>query len=156
MSIRRKTYTVKEIKTYELNDKVDKYIKWYHDNMVSHPNANIERDYHSKKMREFIEKVAVWYELRFPDYQIEELISGTQETKEYASEVMFYNNPYMGSFFESITAVKKIEWNKFYNAHVFINSLPSTEKRLFEKPKYRNMVYIDGSRKHFHLSSDIF
>ena len=154
MSIVRRTSEVKEINTYELNAKVNNFLKWYYQNVVGSSQIPIDKDRRVIKLKDFIEKVAVWYELRYPDYEINRLMPGSNQSLQDVNEEMFNNNPYMGSLFENFTAIKKIEWNEFYSTSVFINSLPSEEKYFFELPKYRNMVYLDGSRKHFHLSSD--
>ena len=48
-----------------LNDKVDNFIDWYSINMVKGIYTDIGEFHRPKEMRDFIEKMAVWYELRY-------------------------------------------------------------------------------------------
>ena len=58
------------VKEASLDAEVDKYIKWAYKNRI--------KGYYTKEgeyrkpvdLRNLIEKMAVWYELRFPDYKI--------------------------------------------------------------------------------------
>ena len=61
--------------TVILDDKVDMFIKWYTDNIIKGNYTDIGEYYLPIDMRNFIEKVAVWYELRYPEYEINRIIS---------------------------------------------------------------------------------
>ena len=64
----------KSSKMVILDDKVDDYIDWYTKNM----GQDYCNKYHFQiEMRNFIEKRAVWYELRYPDYEINRLMPGS-------------------------------------------------------------------------------
>lgn len=64
------------ITNISLSTKVDDYIKWYY--------GNIEYD-DSAQLRNLIEKIAVWYELRYPSYEIGKRMpcSGNEINKQY-------------------------------------------------------------------------
>ena len=62
-----------------LDRKVDNFIDWYLENMVRVDYIDIRNDF-EYSMRKFIGKIYIWYELRYPDYEINRLMPGsTQE-----------------------------------------------------------------------------
>ncbi len=124
------------VTNYELNDKVDAFIKWYYD--------NDKFSYFGKanRMRDFIEKMAVWYELRYPDYEIErkmfdvEIISGKE-----ISKIMFQDNEYINTLLDNSSKISEFDWSKFYSAKAFISSLPNSE-RIYFKPRFQKSFYL--------------
>jgi len=66
---------------------------------------------------------------------------------------MFKKNPYLNLLNDN-QEVNDLSWSEFYNANVFFRSLPSNEKRIFLKPSYSQLVYIDSTKyfAHLHLS----
>ncbi len=127
-----------------LDTKVDKFIKWYKDSITKEKYSSV-RVYRSPiDMRNFIEKIAVWYELRYPDYEIDRIFNENEETK--INNVMFEENKYFNN-----SETKNLNWTDFCNTKAFINSLPEKEKRLFSKPKYNKIVYWDYLRSSAYL-----
>lgn len=137
-----------------LDDKVDEFIKWYSENIAKENDFEIN----PTAMRNFIEKMAVWYELRYPDYEINRLIFGFDQEDIEIDDVMFNNNGYMHNLFSEYSNVIELHWNEFYNIKAFINSLPCKERWLFDKPKYYDTVYVRPDLKgaHLHLTSKGF
>ena len=134
-----------------LNDKVDEFINWYFENMVRGHYTDI-REYHQPiEMRNFIEKMAVWYELRYPDYEINRLMPGSGQENIEIDDVMFNSNRYINEQLDEDSDVRVLDWDEFYNTKTFINSLPSDERCLFQKPRYRNLVYLEPNRMSAHL-----
>lgn len=125
-----------------LDDKVDEFIKWYYENMVKGNYTDVGEYNSLKKIRNLIEKIAVWYELRYPDYEINRLIPSIGQERININEVMFRNNPYVNEMIDENSDLKKLDWDEFYNASVFIKSLPFKERYIFQKPRYRNLVYV--------------
>lgn len=64
----------KGVRDIYLDDKVDEFIDWYYKNMVKGNYTDIGEFHKSNDMRNFIEKMAVWFELRYPDYEINRLM----------------------------------------------------------------------------------
>ena len=58
------------IRNISLDAKVDDYIQWNYENMVKGHYTDIGEYWVPIELRNFIEKMAVWYELRYPDYEI--------------------------------------------------------------------------------------
>lgn len=140
-------------RTAILDDKVDRFIKWYTDNMVKGKPTDIRKHF-SIKMRNFIEKMAVWYELRYPDYEINRIMRCSAQEPTQVSDEMFNKNNYINHQLDSDSEVRILDWDEFYNTKAFIHSLSSAEKFYFMKPKYPNIVYWNygvGSA-HLHLS----
>lgn len=139
-----------------LNDKVDEFIKWYSDNMVKGNYTDIGEYCEPEEMRNFIEKMAVWYELRYPDYEINRIMPGSAQEQKNISEIMFHKNSYINGLFDENSYIHLLDWDEFYNTKSFINSLPSDEKWYFNNPKYPSTVYFqsNGYFAHFHLTSN--
>lgn len=124
-----------------LDDKVDEFINWYSENMVKGHYTDIGEYLEPIEMRNFIEKMAVWYELRYPDYEINRLMPGSGQEMINVSDVMFRNNRYTIDLLDENSDVKELDWAEFYNTKAFINSLPWSERYLFSRPKYQDIVY---------------
>ena len=102
--------------------------------------------------------MAVWYELRYPDYEINRLMPGSGQERIEINDVMFNSNNYINELFDENADVRALDWDDFYNAKAFINSLSWDERYLFGRPRYRDLVYIDSHRRsaHLHLTSKGF
>lgn len=125
--------------TTVLDDKVNSFIEWYYNNMVKGHYTDIGENHQSRKMRDFIEKMAVWYELRYPDYEINRLMHCSGQEPTEVNKVMFRDNQYINDLLGADSNIKNLNWNEFYNAHAFISSLPAEERGYFTKPKYYNL-----------------
>lgn len=138
-----------------LDVKVDKFIGWYFNNMVRGNYTGIGELRMPNDMRNSIEKMAVWYELRYPDYEINRLMPGSSQGPIEINDVMFNSNKYINELFDDNADVRSLDWAEFYNAESFLNSLSLAERRLFEKMAYRPLVYIDShcSNVCLHLTS---
>lgn len=150
--------TISEMYTACLNDKVDDFINWYFINMVKGNYTEIGEYHKPKEMRNFIEKMAVWYELRYPDYEINRLMPGSSQASTKINEVMFQDNLYIKNNFDENSDINLLEWDNFYNTKAFINSLPWEERYLFGKAKYKDIVFIDAHDilAHLHLTPNGF
>ncbi len=109
-------------------------------------------------MRNFIEKMAVWYELRYPDDEINRIMPGSSQEQIDINEVMFANNRYINDILDENADIKGLDWDEFYNTKVFINSLSWRERHVFSRPKYQNIVFWNRgySNAHLHLTSNGF
>ena len=129
-----------------LDDKVDNYINWYFNNAVKgHYTPNGEYN-EPRRMRDIIEKVAVWYELRYPEYEVNRLMPGSSEERTEINDVMFNNNQYFNDTFDNSKKNVNLNWPDFYNKDVFIKSLPSDEQFMFREVHYRSNVNVDTSK----------
>ena len=146
------------IRNVNLDAKVDNFIDWYFKNMVKGHYIGIGEINMPNDIRNFIEKMAVWYELRYPDYEINRLMPCSGQEAIEINDVMFNSNQYINDLFDENADVRALDWDEFYNAKAFINSLSWDERYLFENPRYRDLVYIDSYRRsaHLHLTSKGF
>lgn len=135
----------------DLDDKVDAFIDWYFKNMVKGHYTDIGEYHKPKDMRNFIEKMAVWYELRYPDYEINRLMYCCGQEQINIDDVMFRNNPYVNDLLDEESDTKELDWDEFYNTNVFIKSLPWEERYVFAKPRYRDIVYLKPESRNAHL-----
>ena len=142
----------------DLDDKVDAFIDWYFKNMVKGHYTDIGEYHKPKDMRNFIEKMAVWYELRYPDYEINRLMHCCGREQININDVMFRNNPYVNDLLDDESDTKELDWDEFYNTNVFMKSLSWEERCYFTKPRYRDIVYLSPNSRsaHLHLTKNGF
>ena len=156
----------KNSKSIYLDDKVTEYINWNFDNFVKGNYTDIGEYHVPIELRNFIEKVAVWYELRYPDYEINRLMPGSSQELLDVNNEMFNYNSYINDVLDKNSEVRLLEWDRFYNKETFINSLPWEERYRLERADYTNLVYLDPSLRfynsleanrvspHLHLTSE--
>lgn len=141
-----------------LDDKVDEFIDWYFENMVKGEYTEFGEYSIPIDMRNFIEKMAVWYELRYPDYEVNRMMRCCSQEQKNINGVMFANNQYINDMLDEDSEIKDLEWDKFYNTKAFINSLSIDERYIISKPKYQDIVYWDRdynySMAHLHLTGN--
>ena len=142
----------------DLDARVDEFIDWYFKNMVKGNYTDIGEYHTPREMRDLIEKIAVWYELRYPSYEINRLMPGSGQEQINVNDVMFKNNPYVNELLDENSDAKELDWNDFYNTNVFMKSLPWEERCYFTKPRYRNIVYLNPNSRvaHLHLTKNGF
>lgn len=131
------------IRDIDLDSKVNDYIEWYFENRVKGRYTDIGEYLEPIELRNFIEKMAVWYELRYPDYEINRLMPGSGQEVINISDVMFNSNSYINTLLDENSDVRSLDWDKFYNTSAFIEALPWEERRRFQRARYRNLVYLD-------------
>ena len=129
-----------------LNEKIEDFISWYEKKLY---NGYICRE--PEVIKNFIDKMAIWYELRYPEHFLVSMLSN--ETAEVNNNTMFNENPYIRKTNKELDVLLDnnksdeifgyLEWDKFYNAKSFINSLPDVEKCLFLKPRYSWWINYD-------------
>ena len=115
-----------------LDEKVDKFIDWYYKNFVKGNYTDIGEYVIPIEMRNFIEKMAVWYEFKYPDNDIVDLF-----------EKKVSNN---------------LENAKFYDFNSFWEVLSYKEKYLIKIPGYQDIVYLHPTKRnaHIHLNRNGF
>ncbi len=129
----------------DLKEKVDMFIYWYYRNMVSGKYTIRGLVDKPIEMRYFIEKMAVWYELRYPSYEINRLMPGSDQEQSKIDDIMFKDNVYLNETLGVDNDAKDLKWSKFYDFNTFFKSLPCEEAHLLTKPTYPNYVYLGKS-----------
>ena len=158
----------------DLNNKIDDFIDWYSQNMIlgNYPESMQKKEL--LKLRNLIEKMAIWYELRYSNSKIDGLFRECKVREKRDDEVMFRYNPYLvRALYQRDTTLteeaslarshqelflRNLEWDKFYNASVFIRSLPPLDEAKFLKPRYQEVVHLDNhvDAVHLHLTRNGF
>lgn len=129
----------------ELDKKIDKFIEWYTQNILKGHVPIWEEKHLPLKLRDLIEKAAVWYELRYPNYDLASMLFGSLYPS--ASERIFTVNPYVDENFGTDNLFKLLDWHAFYNFGAFLATLSDEEKELFKVPSYKEKVYLDRNRR---------
>lgn len=137
-----------------LDNKVNNFVRWF----AYEVNRNVYFcDYEAKRLRNFIEKMAVWYEIRYPDYEVSKLIPFEERGNKFIDEVMFKNNDYVNNNFDINSDVRRIKWGEFYNFSTFYDSLVEDEKRYFFKASYNDytrLIMKEGGDVNIYLKGD--
>lgn len=131
-----KKFQKEQLITNELEQYIEDYLSWYKENLLNSLPEN-EQNYYLTNLRHFIDKMACWYEMRFPDSTLE------SSTSDEINSIMFDSS--------------QIEenWEDFFNTKKFIHSLPIEERLLIARPKYPETVWLDKENgfAHLHLTS---
>lgn len=131
-----------------LEEKINEFLCWF---------KTVTKNSDLKTVSNFIEKMAVWYELRYPDYEINKKICYSNDiSAQDIDDIMFENNNYIKECFDKNSDAKLLEFEKLYNPSVFINSLPTNERIIFSKYVYNGLLFFNSSRysAHLHLSAN--
>lgn len=143
-------------KTYILDEKVNNFINWYKNNMLD-GYTKIGKFRVPIELRDFIEKIAVWYELRYPKYEINKILPGSTCDDKNIDDIMFRENPYIKGITRNyLNETKNLDWDLFYCKEAFINSLPSDEQMLLLPPEYPRLVYVYKERFSMYSSNTHF
>ncbi len=121
--------------------KIDNFLSWYATVLPSW-NEKIKVEEEVKSMMNFIEKVAVWYELRYPNFTIFGNTEGL--VNDWANLAMFEENPYINDLLGEDSVVNDLDWSEFYNTKSFINNLCFKERKYFARPNYGKYILING------------
>lgn len=105
-------------------------------------------------IRDFIEKMTVWFELRYPDSEIKKMFGFTNTEIDITTEI-FHNNPNLADILKNSMTEIDLKWSDFYNYDAFYSSLSEDEKRFLKAPCYPDLVFLyRGKVDHVHLSSE--
>jgi len=167
--ISRLKETDKLVTPIKLNDKIEEFIEWdkkmneyglYNDILVSKYINKIP--YHSSEdLKNLIEKIAVWYELRYSNQELIEIFNFRKKNPNIINtdEIMFKKNPYIINNFYDPNRIKESEisnlkWSELYNFEVFFKMLTDNEKELISEAKYPEKIYLTNSSKYIHLNKE--
>lgn len=115
---------------YNLENKYEDLIEKYRKTLKERGYTNLDEEVDD--LKNFIEKMAVWYELKFSDPVTVKLFQC--ENLELDNSLFNYSGE-----------------DPIYNTHTFINRYLRNEKYFLTRPKYKDIVDLSGSQ-HFHLT----
>ena len=124
---------------YESTTKIANFIKWYKNNLYDGKYRN------PKEIINFIEKLAVWYELRYPEYEMAKTLKGVYKENKDVTEEMFYKNEKINKILNNSNTKIDLTFSDFYNKEAFINSLPSEESDMLREPSFQSIIYIGSN-----------
>ena len=122
--------------TNELETKITEYLTWYREVMLEgYPEH--EKNYYMNILSGFIDKMACWYEMRFPDSTIE------SKSASEMNQTMF-SDSYIPT-----------NWENFFNTQKFYDALPDYERKFVLEPKYPDTIWVDEKGyAHLKLTDD--
>lgn len=150
------------IKDYAPGKKIDDFIEWYFINYAKGHYTDIGEINQPNRMRDKIEKMAVWYELRYPEYEVSKIYPGSNYENLSTDKIYLRNNPAIkkvagvlndeeqSNFCE---AIKLLKWSDLNSYQAYLTALPWNEKWFLIKPRFSdvdNIVYIKEFN-HLHL-----
>ena len=142
---------------YRLDLKIKKFNEWCIENRVKNRYTDIGEFQNRNNYIDFIEKMAVWYELRYPDAEIINIFG--EKSKIDINKEVFDHNPYIQEHFSDSSRLRTIDWKEFYNFNAFLATLSPTEQSYLNPAQYDEIVYINKDiyvSAHLHLTPDGF
>lgn len=130
----------KELFARRINDFLTDYKK----NLLIEEQSPTYVDSRMTEMKNFIEKMAIIYEIIYPDIsflQAEDKFINDS----YVNQVMFKDNKYLNDTLEEETLLEELEWNKFIGVKSMIKILSEQEKELLRKPSYNMLINLKSS-----------
>ena len=115
----------------ELDKKIDDYLSWYTENIVKRCYKAHSVYRNSLEMRDFIDKMAIWYELRYPDFEVLK----TQD-KLKVNDVTLKSSSLKENNF------KDAKWSDVLNKKAF-ESLLGKDASFLKAPEYPSKVFFD-------------
>lgn len=118
---------------YNIDFRVDNLLDWYHDTIVCGEYTDEEKYRLPREFRDLVEKVAVWYELKYPDYDVVRTIPGLPTDAGYLNRMDLGNISYDD----------------------FVKSLSFRERTLLLPPKFpQDTLWIDKKNSFAHVHVD--
>lgn len=143
---------VKELPVFP-EDKINEYLSWYYKNMLKGKSSKEEEYSTLSSLQNFIDKMAIWYELRYPDYEVNRIIPFKEQEGKNVDEEMFENNPYINEELEEGSLARAMNWDEFYNTSVFVRALPNEEKKFLKRVQYPKNKSIEINGKKYYVSA---
>ena len=139
----------------ELSDKIECFLDWYYENVAKEGCSVSDAEGEVESIKNFIEKMAIWYELRYPEHEVNKMLN-CRDVGFDVSDIMFRNNSYINDLFDEKSDVRYLDWTLFYNTRAFVQSLPYDEKYYLSRPVYDDFVYLSKSSliPHVHLTKN--
>ncbi len=117
-----------------LDDKIDEFIDSYQKVIANETLPLLS----AREVRNLIEKVATWYELRYPDYEVNKVLPFHLFDNTNIDEVTFKDNPNYNGPMNS--------WKDFYNFDTFTEQQPLIERLYLSEIPYPSIVYLDTEK----------
>ena len=124
----------------DLEKKIEDFLNNYREELLEDCTETYTND-RVKEIKNLIDKIAIWYELRYSEEKLSRIFN-YECGEDNVDDIMFKYNPYVKDLLASDNDIKELEWDEFYNAEVFKNSLPYAEKELLKTPICRNLIFI--------------
>ena len=140
-----------------LDDLVNEFIIWYNVNMVEKKYTEVYEYFEPKRMRDTIEKMAVWFELKYSNEDVNKIMNPNNKRGLCSNDIMFKYNPYVKETVGEDSNITSFEWNKFFNYTSFLRGLSWEEKCFLVQNNYPDIIYLIKNtafrNAHFHLDS---
>ena len=138
---KRELEMMKTIEELSIDIQYGKYIDWRGED---DPTALVD----------FIEKMAVWYEMRYPESELNKILPFYSETDENVSRDIFSDNAYLHKILGKNDRLNRLNWSDFYNYDVFYSTLSEYEKSFLEEVECPPIAYFDTLKTRSHIFMD--
>lgn len=152
----------RKITDYSIDKKVEDFIIWYYKNFVKGNYTDIGEFSEPREMINSIEKMAVWYELRFPEYEVSRKYPGSSHEDKYANNIFIRNNQAIKDIEDVLNddekevfkeSVDMLQWDTLLSPKSYISSLPWSEKWFLARQRFSDIVYVNNRGGHLHLTA---
>jgi hypothetical protein len=108
-----------------LNKKIEEFLNWYYKNCIKDNYTNIDwRILQAKSIINFIEKMVSWYEMRYPNFEINRLMPCSGQENKYVDDILLNQG------------IDSIEWKDLFDYNAFIQTLACEEKKYLRKESF--------------------
>ena len=111
---------------YELSDRVDKLIKWATKTVAPKGHTDSGVFYYPERLRNLIEKVAFWYEMRYTRNEINQMCYYGASEDINMDEILFHKKWSDGQTI----------WSQGFDKDTFLETLEHEEKHLLYEPTF--------------------
>lgn len=114
-----------------IDQKIEDYFEWYEENILQYKCSASERNKELQNLKKLINKFVVWYEIRYPNYEL-------------SRKIPFYYDDNSREMNEILKEQKQVpndfDWSTFYDKKVFLKSLSQEEKELISGDRYNRRM----------------
>lgn len=136
---------------YDLNNKIKEFISWCDKNLplkIKNYSHYLKKD-ESTRIKNFIEKMAIWYELRYPNSEINKIIPYHNWNDEDITKIMFNRNippktnELSNDEHSNLYNCEEISWSSFFDLENFVKFLSQNEKNYLSEIKFSNQFFLN-------------
>jgi len=150
----------KKVTNYSIDAKVEEFMSWYVKNFVKGKYTDIGEYTEPRDMINSIEKMAVWYELRYPEYEVSKRYPGSSHDSKDTNMIYLKNNPAIKAIEDALgtdaevfeLGMDDLNWEDVLSPKTYISALPWSEKWFLARVKYCDIVNVKRSN-HLHLTA---
>ncbi len=132
-----------DLEMIPLDKKVKSFLKWYYKKWIKGHYTYVGELYGQKRIINFIEKMVSWYEMKYPDFEVNRFMTGTSIHNKSIDDILLNKG------------VDSIKWKNLLDYHTFVLTLSEEEKGYLQDPIFRSSYCMKDAYMGFlHITKD--